>query len=49
MQQAEVTEGPVKVEFDNFEHGFPEGFFTLAAVVLLWQWRQRSRSRVATA
>ena len=19
-------EGPIKVEFDNFEHGFPEGF-----------------------
>src|SRR5690348_7570016 len=26
MQQGEATEGPVKVEFDNFEHGFPEGF-----------------------
>src|SRR3978361_261927 len=26
MLQAEGTEGPVKVEFDNFEHGFPEGF-----------------------
>ncbi|MDD1517667.1 MULTISPECIES: TRAP transporter permease [Bradyrhizobium] len=26
MSQAEATEGPIKVEFDNFEHGFPEGF-----------------------
>ena len=26
MLQAEGAEGPVKVEFDNFEHGFPEGF-----------------------
>ena len=26
MLQAEGTEVPVKVEFDNFEHGFPEGF-----------------------
>ena len=26
MLQAQGTEGPVKVEFDNFEHGFPEGF-----------------------
>ena len=26
MLQAEGTEAPVKVEFDNFEHGFPEGF-----------------------
>ena len=26
MQQAEATEGPVKVGFDSFEHGFPEGF-----------------------
>src|SRR5258708_21393273 len=26
MLQAEGTEGPVKVEFDNFEHGFREGF-----------------------
>ena len=26
QQQGEATEGPVKVEFDNFEHGFPEGF-----------------------
>src|SRR6201999_4262020 len=26
MLQTEGTEGPVKVEFDNFEHGFPEGF-----------------------
>ena len=27
MQQAEdADEAPVKVEFDNFEHGFPEGF-----------------------
>ena len=26
MQQAEGAEGPVKVEFDNFEHGFPDGF-----------------------
>src|SRR6266567_9076074 len=25
MLQAEGTE-PIKVEFDNFEHGFPEGF-----------------------
>jgi len=26
MQQAEATEGPVRVGFDSFEHGFPEGF-----------------------
>ncbi len=26
MLQAEGADGPVKVEFDNFEHGFPEGF-----------------------
>jgi TRAP transporter 4TM/12TM fusion protein len=26
MLQTEATERPVKVEFDNFEHGFPEGF-----------------------
>jgi TRAP transporter 4TM/12TM fusion protein len=26
MLQAEGTEAPVKVEFDKFEHGFPEGF-----------------------
>ena len=26
MLQAEGAEAPVKVEFDNFEHGFPEGF-----------------------
>ena len=26
MRQAEGTEEPVKVEFDNFEHGFPAGF-----------------------
>ena len=26
MLQAEGAEEPVKVEFDNFEHGFPEGF-----------------------
>ena len=26
MLQAEDAERPVKVEFDNFEHGFPEGF-----------------------
>src|SRR6266581_9787480 len=26
MQQAEGAQEPVKVEFDNFEHGFPEGF-----------------------
>jgi TRAP transporter 4TM/12TM fusion protein len=26
MLQAEGAEGPVKVEYDNFEHGFPEGF-----------------------
>jgi TRAP transporter 4TM/12TM fusion protein len=26
MLQAEGTGVPVKVEFDNFEHGFPEGF-----------------------
>src|SRR5260370_18145182 len=26
MLQAQGTEVPVKVEFDNFEHGFPEGF-----------------------
>jgi TRAP transporter 4TM/12TM fusion protein len=26
MLQAEGAAGPVRVEFDNFEHGFPEGF-----------------------
>src|SRR5258708_19337914 len=26
MLQAEGAVAPVKVEFDNFEHGFPEGF-----------------------
>jgi TRAP transporter 4TM/12TM fusion protein len=26
MLQAEGAEGPIKVEFDNFEHGFPSGF-----------------------
>src|SRR5882757_9579021 len=26
MLQAEGTDTPVKVEFDNFEHGFPPGF-----------------------
>jgi TRAP transporter 4TM/12TM fusion protein len=26
MLQAEGVEAPIKVEFDNFEHGFPEGF-----------------------
>src|SRR5438046_4273478 len=26
MQQAEGSQAPVKVEFDNFEHGFPPGF-----------------------
>jgi len=26
MLQAEGAKAPVKVEFDNFEHGFPEGF-----------------------
>src|SRR3984957_11086200 len=26
MLQAGGAEVPVKVEFDNFEHGFPEGF-----------------------
>src|SRR5206468_11800801 len=26
MRQAEGTEEPVKVEFYNFEHGFPAGF-----------------------
>src|SRR3954464_5778210 len=26
LQQVEGAEGPVKVEFDNFEHGFPPGF-----------------------
>jgi TRAP transporter 4TM/12TM fusion protein len=26
MLQTEATERPVKVEFDNFEHGFPQGF-----------------------
>src|ERR1700716_2080467 len=26
MLQAEGKEEPIKVEFDNFEHGFPEGF-----------------------
>src|SRR6266699_16972 len=26
MLQTGGAEGPVKVEFDNFEHGFPEGF-----------------------
>ncbi|MET4480369.1 TRAP transporter permease [Bradyrhizobium sp. F1.13.3] len=26
MLQAEGSEAPIKVDFDNFEHGFPEGF-----------------------
>ena len=26
MLETEGTGAPVKVEFDNFEHGFPEGF-----------------------
>ena len=26
MLQAEGAKTPVKVEFDNFEHGFPPGF-----------------------
>src|SRR3954454_25165197 len=26
MLQAAGSEAPIKVEFDNFEHGFPEGF-----------------------
>src|SRR5437763_3932558 len=26
LQQTESTAEPVKVEFDNFEHGFPQGF-----------------------
>src|SRR5450631_4605884 len=26
MLQTEGADAPVKVEFDNFEHGFPEGF-----------------------
>ena len=26
MQQQVASEQPIKVEFDNFEHGFPEGF-----------------------
>ncbi|MCK1357764.1 TRAP transporter permease [Bradyrhizobium sp. 199] len=26
LEKAEATEAPIKVEFDNFEHGFPEGF-----------------------
>ena len=26
LEKAEGTAAPVKVEFDNFEHGFPEGF-----------------------
>ncbi len=26
MQQQVAGEEPIKVEFDNFEHGFPEGF-----------------------
>ncbi|WP_027575406.1 TRAP transporter permease [Bradyrhizobium sp. WSM1743] len=26
LEKAEATETPIKVEFDNFEHGFPEGF-----------------------
>src|SRR3954453_8646153 len=26
MQQAEGADAPIKVEFDNFEHGFPSGF-----------------------
>lgn len=26
LEKPEGTEAPVKVEFDNFEHGFPEGF-----------------------
>ncbi|OAE98279.1 C4-dicarboxylate ABC transporter [Bradyrhizobium centrolobii] len=26
LEKAEGAEAPIKVEFDNFEHGFPEGF-----------------------
>src|ERR1700733_10765878 len=26
MLRAQDTDEPVRVEFDNFEHGFPEGF-----------------------
>jgi hypothetical protein len=26
MLQTEGAQEPIKVEFDNFEHGFPEGF-----------------------
>ena len=26
MLQAEGADAPIKVEFDNFEHGFPSGF-----------------------
>ncbi|CUT12280.1 TRAP transporter 4TM12TM fusion protein unknown substrate 1 [Bradyrhizobium sp.] len=26
LEKAEGSEAPIKVEFDNFEHGFPEGF-----------------------
>ncbi|MBR0847999.1 TRAP transporter permease [Bradyrhizobium diazoefficiens] len=26
LEKAEGTAAPIKVEFDNFEHGFPEGF-----------------------
>ena len=26
MAQAEGARAPIKVEFDNFEHGFPPGF-----------------------
>ena len=26
MLQAEGADAPIKVEFDNFEHGFPPGF-----------------------
>ncbi|WP_194404639.1 TRAP transporter permease [Bradyrhizobium sp. CCBAU 53351] len=26
LEKAEATQAPIKVEFDNFEHGFPEGF-----------------------
>src|SRR5437660_12617342 len=26
LEKAKGAEAPIKVEFDNFEHGFPEGF-----------------------
>lgn len=38
MPQAEGEGTPVKVEFDNFEHGFPEGFGP-AALCLLGEFR----------